>query len=757
MRLTVKRVDVLGVEWFGQTCSQNIKVSPVTHSAIGEQTFARMMLAAMPTGTDVPAQMRPRVTTPSARSVENNLTIFERAGVRTTNYPVQIGRPFVQGEIKNFPEVQIDGTPVPTQADVKTRWPDGSVRHAIVAFLIPSLEPRARLRITFRNQSNGNTDRKLSAEDMLSPRFDFDARIQATASGATSTVSAREMLQAGKFAYWFAGPITTSVIVADHSQARRFDLGPEATRPLRPIFHATFWPSINKVFVRVIGELANTEAVGELWLDGLTLARGRSAELFYKKGRFVLPMASRWSKTFWLGGEPPPIQIDHNLKYLAATGMVPNYDSTITVSEGSIANLYRSWQKAAKDLTEAGNWQKAMGTGGGRPDIGPYPTWTVLWLYTGDPRMREMAFGNADLCASWPVHYREGDQRRSFFGRVVSVGDRPSLFLLNARSNDTKPQDRVRIVSDPDSWKWNPDLSHQPDCATPQYLLTGDFWYLEEAWFWAAWSAAYSNGAAINTACGRGPTGKEGGIPGVRCLSIRGQAWAFRNRAQVAAISPDGTPEKAYFEKLTRDFIAISEGERGITKTALENTPEWRWGRSVVGLPASPLHFWEPGNGHFVQEPIDGTSARAAISTWEQNFLVYALGRAKELGYPTDALLSWLSANIIGQLTDPGYDPHLIAAYRTASIGKDGKSFDSWAQVRSAYKAGFDAKAWFRNQLINSDHGYGLIAITAAAMVASEAGGAQAWDWIYKNGFVPARQTFSVNPKWAILPRALAS
>jgi hypothetical protein len=377
----------------------------------------------------------------------------------------------------------------------------------------------------------------------------------------------------------------------------------------------------------------------------------------------------------------------------------------------------------------------------------------VLWLYTGDPRMREAAFGNADLCASWPVHYREGDYRRASFGRVVSVSDRPSLFLLNIRSNDTKPQDRVRIVADPDSWKWNPDLSHQPDCATPQYMLTGDFWYLEEAWFWAAWSAAYSNGAANNTACGRGPTGKEGGIPGIRCLSMRGQAWAFRNRVQVGAISPDGTAEKAYFEKLTRDFIAISEGERGITKTVFENTPEWRWGRTMAGSPSSPLHFWEPGNANFVQEPIDGASARAAISTWEQNFLVYALGRAKELGYPTDALLSWLAVNIIGQLTDPGYDPHLIAAYRTASTGNDGQLFDSWGQVRSAYKRGFDAKSWFRNQLINGDHGYALIAITVAGMVASEAGGAQAWDWIHKNGFVPARQTFAANPKWAIIPR----
>ena len=114
-----------------------------------------------------------------------------------------------------------------------------------------------------------------------------------------------------------------------------------------------------------------------------------------------------------------------------------------------------------------------------------------------------------------------------------------------------------------------------------------------------------------------------------------------------------------YFDKLTRDFIAISEGERNIRKTSFENTPEWRWGHEVGRLPDSPLHFWESGNGNFVQDPIDPGVARAAISTWEQNFLVYALGRAKELGYPTDALLSWLSANIVGQVTNPNYEPNL--------------------------------------------------------------------------------------------------
>src|SRR5205085_8642307 len=86
----------------------------------------------------------------------NSLTITEKAGVTTANYPVQIGRPFVTGEVANYPQAIVNGTAVATQADVKQRWPDGSVKHAVLAFLIPNLASRATVTVTFQNQNSGN-------------------------------------------------------------------------------------------------------------------------------------------------------------------------------------------------------------------------------------------------------------------------------------------------------------------------------------------------------------------------------------------------------------------------------------------------------------------------------------------------------------------------------------------------------------------------------------------------------------------------
>ena len=53
----------------------------------------------------------------------------------------------------------------------------------------------------------------------------------------------------------------TSVILSDHSSARSFDIGFDGNRSFRPIFHATFWLGINKVKIRYIGEISNTEAL----------------------------------------------------------------------------------------------------------------------------------------------------------------------------------------------------------------------------------------------------------------------------------------------------------------------------------------------------------------------------------------------------------------------------------------------------------------------------------------------------------------
>jgi hypothetical protein len=59
------------------------------------------------------------------------------------------------------------------------------------------------------------------------------------------------------------------------------------------------------------------------------------------------------------------------------------------------------------DVMGSAQWQTAMGTAGGRGDLGIYPRWTVLWLYTMDAGLYTVMMGNANASGSLPMHFRE--------------------------------------------------------------------------------------------------------------------------------------------------------------------------------------------------------------------------------------------------------------------------------------------------------------------------------------------------------------
>lgn len=700
----------------------------------------------------------------------NSVTIREKAGVTTKLYPIQLGRPFVQGEIANFPRAVVAGTPVTTQADVKSRWPDGSVKHAVLTFYLPTLAANSSVTVTFANQTSGNNTDFLTKREMQASKLNFDARIELTNGNNTVAASARALLDADKFEYWNKGSVSTSIILADHSFARAFDVGFDAQRSFRPIFHATFWPDIRKVKIRFIGEAANTVALQDQSY-ALALKLGKTPALpVYNKAAVSQHAASRWTKEFWLGGAPPAIEINHNLAYLKQTKALPNYDTSRTVSEAALntayADPYNGWQPVAKDLFDAGNLYKLMPTAGGRDEIGPYPTWLVLWLYTGDARLRDKSVGNAELSAAFPIHFREGLNNRQFdrngptaLGKVLSLTARPTIFLHAGNSyinyQYTEFVDKLVPVGPMSDNGWLPDVAHQPDYHSPLYLLTGDYFFLEEMYFWAAWSAASTNFTS-SYFWGRGPTGDTGGI----LDEVRGDAWTLRSRAQTAFCAPDGSAEKTYFTRLTNDALAIWEGTLGLTGTPFQNSANWNWGATVAVLkygthtpPVPPLRFWD--EGPVVPDwssDVDYSKAANRSQPWQIHFMTYALGRTKELGFAAGPLLTWIAPLVNGELSNPNYDPYLTGAFMLPTVRKtDNQYFSQWNDMRGAFLTSYNAQQDFLNQLSDANHGYPMICMAAAAMAAGEANGAPAWMFIQQQVLPSA--SLNDNPKWALLPR----
>jgi len=85
-----------------------------------QKTLGMIILWVMATGWIMPLAQ--------AASPGNGITVTEASGSSQTDRPLTLSRVFAQGDIPNFAKARVGGVAVPTQCDVKTRWPDGSVQ-----------------------------------------------------------------------------------------------------------------------------------------------------------------------------------------------------------------------------------------------------------------------------------------------------------------------------------------------------------------------------------------------------------------------------------------------------------------------------------------------------------------------------------------------------------------------------------------------------------------------------------------------------
>jgi hypothetical protein len=739
-------------------------------------------------------------------SGSNNLTI-KNTGATTSNYPVQIGRAFAEGEIPSgsLPRASVDGTPVDTQVDVKARWSDNSLKHAIVSFLVPTFTSGATYTASLAAGTTvGNT--ALTQGQMLDAAYNFDAVISLTETGVTKTASARTMLTNGDYTVWASGPIATTVLLGNHAQgttcggaaASTYDFGFTSFCAFRPLFEATFWAGINKVYVRYIGEISNTEQLEDVVTDSMSLTAGNSspAAVYTRATALTMHAGSRWTKTAWIGTAPPVAAYNHNLAYLAYAKALPNYDTTKTIAEATLSANYTDWGAASKDLYDFGLWDTPLGGGGGHPHVGPYPAWVVQWLYSGDYRAQEEALGQAELLTTVEWHLREGKAGKKLdragavdgIGYPVSISTRPTLNLYDLTVGATAGDLVVPVGtvtnngwdSGTDFTYWGSIISHPPETFFPLYLVTGEHFYLEEGQFQASFMAGVLGGNTTGDWRSRGPTGAEGGIVdrASQRFQTRGQGWAFRSRAEIAWATPDASAFKTYLEVLIADNLAYWEGQRNITTTAYNGNTMWTFGRATATTDAglgtqwdswegpdgvittpSPLHFWDNGNSGICDGVVNDTAvAKDCNSPWMEDYVLYALGRAAELGYSATALRDWLGENTIGALTNAGFNPWMAGAYRSAIIDQSGSAyFATWADSKTGFLSAVRTEVdWYPGTVFagtesNSDGNVQPL-VTAVSMVAGQTDGVEAWRFV-----APVIPDITEDPKWAILPRIITA
>ena len=675
--------------------------------------------------------------------------ITNNTGGTLTNQPYSISQPFRQGDIPNYPQAYLNGTSVATQADVKNRWPDGSVKFAIVSFLIPSLASGAVTHVTYDNQSSGNNTGFLSQANMLGAGYNFDGRIQLTGT-ASHNISARAILtaagscndpgtdpDAGSYecSYWLKGSIVTAVILEDRS-GRTQDVNTDAGtgNPLHPIFEAWFYPQTNQVQLGYTLEdsWASTTAANSArdQTYSLVLTGGNTSPATeYTNASFTQITRSRWHKTFCINGTGtgtantcwPTIHLDHEWPYWSLTHFLPHWDTTITIAPSLISSWTNSYAHSTAlqgDGNGIANFDFGLNSAGAAPWHGPLTTWDIVYLLSQDDGVKTEVLANADLGGRIPYWYREADTSAghgAFFdaahtiatqGRVVSINARTQVSLNDVTSqscNTNFAPDWINFGGGgQDTGAWDLDTTHWPNLAYVSYLSTGQYAYYEEQIMQSAYALGDFPGSR---SCVQGGLGSlRQGADGYWYIDEeRGTNWMARENALGAFIAIDGSPEKTYFLDKLNTNLAVWEGAHSIANDisgclTVSCATAWTYGNVTRGqnyttVGGSVLGSWTRGLSAYVANaPLNqtgGSSPGTADAHFQLAYGAIMVGWINDLGYCPGScgMLSFVANHYINQVLNPAANMHQLAdyVYPTSDNSSAQTGISTWSQAETFY------------------------------------------------------------------------
>ena len=645
-----------------------------------------------------------------------SVTLVEKAGVTTANYPVTLSLAFKKGDVPTNVIARVAGAALATQTDVKVRWSDGSIKHALVSFLLPNLAANSQAIVDLLAGGPNANGQPITKAQLLAR--DFDAQMTITIAGVPTTISARQMLaSAASVETWLSGNICSEFLVKDFST--------NIASQLNVQYRVRVYSGYNGIRVDTVVENCWTQYRGNLTYD-FSLALGQaSPQVVFSKAGFAHNFNARWRKVFWQDTTPSQVQIKYDIPYLIGTGLLPRYDTSLVMPETTLASRYAGWSGSAHDIMDSGIIETYFPTTGGREDIGLYPAWAVRYLLSMDERMKAITLNCGDLSGSIPIHLRESDPARSFYSHVLSIDDRPTVHAGWWDYTWQNAADKLPAPLGSTSTVWSVDGAHQASFAYIPYLFTGDYYYLEEMYFWSSWDLANSNPAYRSNAAGW------------LNEQTRGLAWMVRNLADAANLAPDAAIEKAY-----------------ITQKLNNNLNHWI--STYVNSPNYPsIRYWENQSniGADGGRPDDSleTTCRYYTSPWMDDFFMAVLGHIRDIGFNSQPLVDWFGDSLLKRFSAPGVNPYRGAPYHIPVQYNDGSNggipYATWADINNAFvdKVG-------PTDFANPDYGtsYNYIARAAMTYVVHLPGGRSTWDWL--DSHLHSKSTIPSDPTWALLP-----
>lgn len=463
-----------------------------------------------------------RSAPPGAAAVQSAGAVLKPMSSWTGALPWTAGFCFAFGEIPAGE--RLGGMGEPLQVEVRNRWPDGSLKFAVVSGVTVSADiplQRGGIRTT--------------GSAVAEPAID----------ASVTFTNVRNSI----------GGLLHSVLVANLASARAAGLGPwsrtqprkvrEIPGPVMSEFHY-FVPTADahtSVWYYVRAYSNGTSSVRVVVQNSWTQVAAPGSRTYnvdvgiggtsrYSAANLVHLHHTRWTQLHWVGAGGVMAQ---SVRHLQDTALAPraaldSVDDSVWTMRPDDGTKYAAWTRALAERPtpfDLANIDPALGAGGATDNVGPLPAWDMTYVITGDARAYWAVLGNAEAMGRFCLHYVD-----EVTGNPLEPSRYPNLRASGGGVSDAWGGSPA--TPSPSGGHLTPvwSYTHGPKGGYLAYLLTGEWHHLQTVQhfsgfvpLWQPGDAAYRYG------------GPHTPIP--FWLQLRGNANAWDFHFKAAIITPD--------------------------------------------------------------------------------------------------------------------------------------------------------------------------------------------------------------------------
>ncbi|MFT8245493.1 M10 family metallopeptidase C-terminal domain-containing protein [Roseomonas sp. BN140053] len=564
-----------------------------------------------------------------------------------------LGQVFVQGELpaNSGLVARIGGVSVPVQMDVKTTWPDGSVKMAVLSMERPTLAAGTQVDVVLSRAAAPASGPAVDLDAVLHGHsFVVDLNISGKGREHVDVLAAlKDAVADGTASFWQNGSLSVQarveVPIAGTSQRLVFDVTAFKGGEFKVDAQFNNDRAMEAVGGKAVYDISVTMDGQKVLQQAVTQAQYQNWHQEFSSGDHDGGQGLGSADSGWLN-------IRQDIARLEAANAVADYDLTLKIPESTLQRYEKQMAGAGwNDPFAVNDVAQYMPTTGGRPDIGIVSAANTVWLISQDPRAAAYALSQAETASTIPWNFWDAAH-----DTWVSTDNYPKI-STSGRTGMGKPGDAMSagLTQNVDAnWTgWVPDVAHQPELSYVPYILTGERWMLDNLGAQAAW----------NIASGWNVPRQDDKDILVDRPQVRSASWGLRELENAAWAAPDGSAEKAY-------FTAAADAN---WKFLVDQIP------TLTARQGEAYGWIDPGN-------YDNYGGGVAI--WQQDYfastVIFAAGRGS-----ADALtvLNWMSNFLIGRFEHDadGFDIRDGAAYTLAVVDRTtGKHYQTWAEIGRA-------------------------------------------------------------------------